>query len=212
MLIISVSYVFKILNSKIYPIFFEYSELKIKKMSTNLINNSIKDLVNNEYDLNDLFKSYKDSSGRVISIDIDTNLINKILARTSIVTEETLTKLEKGKYNDDYAGNIIYMLPTGILFNNNILYNIFPKIPVKMELVGDIICKLDTDVKAYGINNVLIKLSINVETELKILLPFKSKNIKVNTSFPIIIKIIEGTVPQYYFNGLNTPTNINPVS
>jgi len=109
------------------------------------------------------------------------------------------TNLKKG---------IIYELPSGIIFNNTLLNNVLPKIPVKIDLIGNIFCKLNTDIKSYGINNALMEISIQIEADVKILLPFVSSNTKINVDVPIIMKIMEGNVPSYYFDGyLNTMTN-----
>ena len=45
------------------------------------------------------------------------------------------------------------------------LHNIFPKIPVKIELIGNTFCRLKTDVTQYGINNALIKVNVEVPTD-----------------------------------------------
>ena len=37
-----------------------------------------------------------------------------------------------------------------------------------------------------------------------VLLPLTSKKIKVESSIPVAIKLIEGMVPNYYFNGIES--------
>ena len=66
---------------------------------------------------------------------------------------------------------------------------------------------LKTNVKNYGINNVMIEISIQIDVEERILLPFHSKKIAVSSEIPLAIKIIEGQVPNYYSTGLkeNSP-------
>ena len=58
---------------------------------------------------------------------------------------------------------IIYQVPTGIIFNNGLLSNIGPKIPVKLSLIGDVTIDIKTTIKDYGINNAVIQVSINVK-------------------------------------------------
>ena len=77
------------------------------------------------------------------------------------------------------------------------------EIPVRLNIVGTIFSKLTTDVESYGINNAIFKVNLYVSTEIKVILPFTSKNVKLEASIPIIIKIIEGDVPSYYFSNLN---------
>ena len=81
---------------------------------------------NDEY----LFDEDKDTKNEINDIKNNLNKIDK-------------NKLKKG---------IIYELPSGIIFNNAILNNIFPKIPIKISPTGSVMCKLLTDIKNYGIN------------------------------------------------------------
>ena len=77
-----------------------------------------------------------------------------------------------------------------------------------MDLIGSVFSKLSVDIKDYGINNALIKVNINIESEVKILLPFVSSVKKINVDVPVIMKVIEGNVPSYYFDGyLDTIVN-----
>ena len=54
----------------------------------------------------------------------------------------------------------------------------------------------------------MIEVSIIVEVEEMVILPLTTKKIKVETSIPVAIKLIQGTVPNYYFNGIdkNSPS------
>ena len=83
--------------------------------------------------------------------------------------------------------------------NMKFFNNLFPKIPVRLNLVGTIFSKLTTDIESYGINNAILKVNVYVSAEVKVILPFKSENIMIDTSIPLIIKIIEGDIPSYYF-------------
>ena len=82
-----------------------------------------------------------------------------------------------------------------------------PKIPIKLELIGNIICYIKTDIKNYGINDALITIYIDVVAEEKILLPFSSTTTKIETKIPIVMKLIEGDIPSYYMDGyLSNPS------
>ena len=58
---------------------------------------------------------------------------------------------------------IITYIPFGMVTGSSLLYNLGPKIPVKLSLVGDVVTGFSTDVTEYGINNALIKLMIDVK-------------------------------------------------
>ena len=59
----------------------------------------------------------------------------------------------------------------------------------------------------FRFTKALITVNITVEVEVKILLPFVSKNTKIKESIPIIMKVVQGDIPSYYFDGyLSSPS------
>ncbi len=210
LLIISIIYAFKIFNEKALPQFISYSEIETKKIVSNIISNTITEEITNNINMDDLFITLKDSNGDIQSIDFNSSEVNKILVKSSKSVEQNLRYLETGNVNklnlsnydyEKFKNGIIYELPSGIIFNNTLLNNILPKIPIKMSLIGNVLAKLTTSVDSYGINNALIKVNINIEAEVKILMPFVSSNTKLNIDVPILMKMMEGNVPSYYFGG-----------
>ena len=197
------------------PQFINYSKIETKKIVSSIINSSVIEETYKNDNLNNLFIISKDSDLGIKTIDFNQKYVNQILVNTYKVVEKNLIYLEKGEVDKLNLTNvnlpnkkgIIYELPSGVIFNNVMLNNIFPKIPVKIDLIGNIFCRLDTDIKSYGINNALITVNLVVEVEVKILLPFVYENTKIETNIPIIMKIIEGNIPSYYFDGyLSSPS------
>lgn len=210
LLIISIIYIFKIFNEKALPQFISYSEIETKKIVSNIISNTITEEITNNINMENIFITLKDSNGDIQSIDFNSSEVNKILVKSSKSVEQNLRYLENGEIdklnlsnydNEKFKNGIIYELPSGIMFNNTLLNNILPKIPIKMSLIGNVLAKLTTSVDSYGINNALIKVNINIEAEVKILMPFVSSNTILNVDVPILMKIMEGNVPSYYFGG-----------
>lgn len=220
LIFISTIYIFKIFNEKSLPQLISYSEIETKKIVSILVSNTIIEEISNNTNINNFFITTKDNNGDIQSIDFNTSEVNKILNKSSKLVEQNLKYLESGEVDKLNLNNlssidkeklkkgIIYELPSGIVLNNTILNNILPKIPIKMNLIGNVFTKITTDLESYGINNALLKVNINVEAEVKILMPFVSSNTKLNVEIPLIIKVIEGSVPSYYFDGyLGSVTN-----
>ena len=72
--------------------------------------------------------------------------------------------------------------------------------------MGDISSSVSTKITNYGINNALIEVNLNIKLTIMSVLPFLSKKIKIDNSVPISIKMIEGNIPSYYFNGIGKET------
>ena len=217
-IIISLSLIIiNIINKKTLPLFKQYSKLETKKIVSAVVNSSVTEYVTNSIDKDNILITGKDNNGNITSIDFDTVEVNKILTGTSKVVEKNLKYLDQGKLdklgvstnlsNKKLNSGFIFELPSGIIFGNGIMSNILPKIPIKLELIGNIICLINTGIKEYGINNSLVTINIDVIAEEKILLPFSSTTVKIETNIPVVMKLIEGNIPNYYFDGyISNPT------
>ena len=185
-----------------------YAEKQAKKIAVLVIGNAIDSELGEKFKSDNLFIT----DGK--ETNYNTYEINNILKEVSINVKEYLRKLESGELGDiglsdneninvsskKLKKGIIYQVPSGVIFNNGILANLGPKIPVKLSLIGDITTDIVTDIKEYGINNAVIELGVKIIAEEQVILPFGTKQIHVETVVPISIKIINGTVPGYYFN------------
>lgn len=212
LLIISIFYLLKIFSSKALPIFLDYSEVEVNRIASLVINNSLINEIGTKVVFDDLFVIKEDKSGNIVSMDINSSKVNKLLIEASKLLEQNLRYLENGEIDklkvsglniNSKKKGVIYELPSGIIFNNIFLNNLLPKIPVRLNLVGTIFCQLTTDVESYGINNAIFRVNIHATTTIKVVLPFTSKDVSLESKIPVIIKIIEGEVPNYYFGQNN---------
>ena len=60
--------------------------------------------------------------------------------------------------------------------------------------------------KNYGINNAIVQVSVKVTVSEKVIFPYETSQIKIESNIPIAMKLIQGNVPSYYFTGSNTPS------
>ena len=194
------------INKKITPAFFKYAEIETKKISNIIINEAIAQNITNKATPNEIFKVIKDKNEDIKSIDFNTVNINKYLTETTRSIQESLLNIENiknkkilKKYSKtSLEKGIISYVNTGVIFNNPLLANLGPKIPVKVNLAGDIISYISAEVEEYGINNSLVKVFINLKITETVILPFYDKNIDLESKVPIAIKLINGSIPQYY--------------
>ena len=79
--------------------------------------------------------------------------------------------------------------------SKNIFFsNLGPKVPIKLILDGNVVTSLQTDVREYGYNSALIEISVRIEANTEVVLPFKTTNEKIVNIVPVSIKIVEGDV------------------
>ena len=95
----------------------------------------------------------------------------------------------------------------GSVFQNPLLNNRGPKIPVRMELVGSVLTGVNSKVTNYGINNSLIEIFVHIEVNERVILPVTAKNITIVNDIPISYRIIKGKIPSYY-SGTNSSSSM----
>lgn len=204
-LIISVFYILKIFNERAKPLFMEYSSVEVEKLVTLVVNSTVNDIISKDTNMDNIFTDDNNINNKALN-SITYNSLKYVKLNLKYLEEGQVEKLTINKnIFDDYnmkklKKGIVYELPSGVIFNNSIISNVFPKIPVKLNVIGSLAADIDTSVEEYGINSALFKVDLNIHMTVKILLPFTSKNTKINTKIPIVIKIIEGKVPSLYLD------------
>lgn len=206
MSIITINYISK----KIAPSLFKYAEVETKKFSNLIINNAISKVVTEKITPDEIFKITNDKNDQIKSIDFNTPKINEYLTKATKSIQEDIENIEKGKINkinpeitkkykkQNLKKGIIYTLNTGIISGNPIFSNLGPKIPIKINLIGDVISYVSADVEDYGINNSMLRVFINLKVTEQVIIPLYEKNIDMEAKVPIAIKLITGKLPEYY--------------
>lgn len=219
LIVISVIFCINLIGKKITPILMTYAEKKAKSIATIMITEAVNNNVFKDMSKDDLFIETKDNDGNIVSTDFNPVVVNTVLNKITIYVQNYLEQLESGGIEElelsstilssydleKLKKGIIYEIPSGIVFNNSLVSNLGPKIPVKINLNGDVITDIKTEVESYGINNALIKVSVNIKVYMQVIIPFKTKEIVVEADIPVVMKLVEGTVPSYYypFSGTN---------
>lgn len=213
-----------IINIKIIN---KISKDKITDYTTMIASKITKYIVNNAYireDImkysDDVYQIQKNDKGQIINITYDSETINKLLNTVSDRVYNLFNMLEYGdleKINirenilvtdDNKNEGIVMEIPSGIIFNNYLLSNLGPKIPIKITLTGEFESFISTDVSEYGINNALITINMNIIVSEQITMPFITKKIIVENKFPLAINLINGEIPNYYIGGFNKNSNL----
>lgn len=209
-------------SNKSKDVLMAYAESETRKLTILVINKAITKQMSDSW-ANDIFDVVYNDKGEIILIDFNSQNTAKILSTMTSLIELNLRAIEEGKIDmlelpnnslesydmDLLEKGIITYIPFGIATGSSLLYNLGPKIPVKLSLLGDVITGFSTDVTEYGINNALIKLMIDVKVDTRIILPIISKEITINANIPIAMKVVQGKIPDYYMNGFTSRSNIS---
>ena len=202
LVLLIVSLIFKYINTKIVPPLEVYAENEVKKISSLIISDAVESISFSEEEAMSFFNTLTNKSDEVISVDFNTAKINKSLVKLNKAVYKDLKSFENGRYKledtEIETEDLIYKIPLGYITGNYTLSNIGPKVPLKAKVIGSVVSNIKTELSSYGINNSLLKVYIDVTVNMRFMLPLISKDVLVNNSIPLVVKIIQGKIPNVY--------------
>lgn len=211
------------INKILFPTLMEYAKQDAKKFALTIMEHSVDDRVLSILKEEEIFTISKNKDGEISDIDFNPIIINKVLNTTTKIVSDNLKNIEKGNIDnityinkEDYnlkklKSGIISELPLGLATKNALLSNIGPKIPVRLSLSGNVVSNILTNTKSYGINSAIVEIYAHVEVYEQVMIPFISKEVKIQNNVPIAIKIINGKVPEYYLGEKNLSSFSIPI-
>lgn len=210
-----------VVNYGIKPTLTRYAESQTKKIAPIVISKAVKEVIPNVKDIREITEMVQNGSGGS-SVQYKTDIINQIQADITRAIQLNLKQAEAGNLDAlteetgvefDYESSsqgegIVYSFPLGQATNNALLGNLGPRIPIRFTAIGDVTTNVDTRVEQYPINNMFVTISIQVQVNVQIIIPFGTKEAVVQQEVPIAIGLYPGDVPQFYNNSGNTNPSI----
>lgn len=129
-----------------------------------------------------------DYSGRIVSIQSDTQRVNQLKAQ---ITQALISSLDK-------SANIPLNLSLGTLSGFEMLAGRGPEIEFNLELRGGITTEIKSDFFDSGINQTLHRISCVVSADYFIIMPGHRFAVTLSTIVPIAESVIVGDVPDAY--------------
>lgn len=192
---------FRYINRGVKTVLSVYAVNEIKSESALLINESISALNMGSYE--EYINVVKNKDDEIISVDFNSQLINKNLVEINNKIYKSLKLIETGEYNftnDLYVekNTLTYEIPLGLITRSPALVNFGPKVPFKARIIGNVVSNIKTEITPYGINNSLLKVYIDITVSSRLSMPFISEEVSTLVSTPIVIKLINGRIPNVY--------------
>lgn len=175
------------------------------------INNIVKEVLSNiDFDQEGIVKVEKGSDGSITQINYDTKILNDILYTALNTIDESLLAAQDGLADPTtkevfYDDGVIYEVPLGYLTHIYFLYNVGPKIKVRMKMMNDVTGEIKTKTEPYGINNTMVKISLKVNVSAEVLTYLRTTSLLETSEIPIVLQIVNGKTPS--ISPYNTTTN-----
>lgn len=168
---------------------FEMAEVRGVQLATEAINNAVRIKVAEEnMDYYDIIKIHKDINGKLVLIEANTIKINRISSETTLAVQAALIRLSEQTMS----------IPLGQITRIDLLANRGPLIKVEIVPMGSVSVDVDNKFEQAGINQTKHSIYLTFNTDVRIVIPFKSGRASVITRVPIAENIIIGEVPTTF--------------
>jgi sporulation protein YunB len=162
------------------------------QLATEAVNRAIYEQVLANVNYEDLIMIHKDKDARVTMMQADTIRISRIVTEAGIKIRAALKEIEE----EDFT------IPMGQILGLDLLASKGPRLPVQIIPMGMVSVSTSEVFEQAGINQVKHILYLNIETDMKIVIPVVQESVHLVSKIPIVENVIIGQVPEAYFSGL----------
>ncbi|MDO5793240.1 MAG: sporulation protein YunB [Turicibacter sp.] len=218
-IVLGLVYLAHFMYSNLYAIVMNYASKQTINIATLIIKEAIGQSELVSFNVEDVIHFEENDKGYVSSVYINTPELNRLLVSATHQVEEKLLLVESGDlselgldaiYGGPYEDGVLLSVPLTAALNLSLFHEYGPRFPVSAKVIGNAVTDIVTDVKPYGINNAMLEISLKVTVRMKVTLPFKSDETVVSVASPIVIKMITGQTPEYYYIGSSSASPLSP--
>ncbi|GGE48500.1 sporulation protein YunB [Pullulanibacillus camelliae] len=208
-----------LVNEKVSPVLMEIAKAKTKQIATYAINSGLGKQEIHEMEQyqsddgkSDLYTITYDKDDQITSVNYNMVAVTRIFSEVTQKIQQYLRAVEEGTINpvntdfndtqiEGGEKGVIAKIPLGQATENVLFSNLGPTIPVRMVVTSNVIPNIKNEVKEVNINGAYIQIYLAVKVQVKVVLPFETKNVSILTTIPITSQYLPGKVPNYYSSG-----------
>ncbi len=177
-----------VVERNLKPTIKDIGEARARQIATEVVNDAIKQKVAENVEYQDLIAVQKDSQGRIVLMQPDISGINGLASDTTLSINEALKDLENQRFS----------IPLGQVLGNQLLANCGPSIKVKIYPVGSVQTSVIEQFEEAGINQSRHCIYLDIQSQIKVVVPLLTSQIKVSAQVPVSDTVIVGQVPDTY--------------
>lgn len=179
-----------IVDIKIKSSILQLARSKAQLTETAAINRIVNEKVVNDIEYQELVTVHKDGQGRIVMIQPNTIMLNKIMTQTVIEVAEASEQMRADSIS----------IPAGQLLGPAFLAGYGPKFKVKIIPAGEVQVNVLNKFDQAGVNQTRHLIYFKINSNIKIAVPYLDETIRVSTVIPLAETIIVGEVPKTYLN------------
>lgn len=137
----------------------------------------------------------RDGEGTLRAIQYDMGEVNRVSSQATHKVLQTLNNM----------GEEVFPIPLGQLTGLDFLASWGPGIPVRMIPVGGLKTTPVASFASAGINQTWHRILLDIQVTMRVAVPLIAEEILVSTQVPIMEEVFIGSVPTWYFAGMENP-------
>ncbi|NLB51910.1 MAG: sporulation protein YunB [Syntrophomonadaceae bacterium] len=192
--------IFLIIDYKLNASIIEIAKAKAQTTVVQDINTVVNQEIVSQIKYQDIVDIHKDKEDRIVLIQPNTIVLNRMMAATSFEVAKSLDNLS--------AENI--EIPLGQITGSKILAGYGPLMKARIITVGQVYVDVLNKFEEAGINQTRHLIYFNISSKVKIAVPFLNEEINVSTTIPLAETIIIGEVPETYVSVSDDKVPIYP--
>ena len=191
---------FFIVDYKLKASVIEIAKAKAQITVAEKINTVTNQEIVSKIEYQDIVNIHKDKEDRIVLIQPNTIILNKMMANTVVEIAKSLDNLSEESID----------IPLGQITGSQILAGYGPKMKVKIIAVGQVNVDVLNKFEGAGINQTRHLVYFNINSKIKVAVPFIDEEVNVSTTIPLAETIIIGDVPETYVSVSDDKAPIYP--
>ncbi|MGD0154168.1 MAG: sporulation protein YunB [Thermacetogeniaceae bacterium] len=178
---------FIVFEHNLKPTIRTIAEAEARWVATEAVNRAIKNEIAT-VDYSQLIMVQKDAQGHIVLMQPNLVRINQLASDTTLAIQASLQSL----VNQQFA------IPVGQVLGSQLLANYGPRVRVSIYPIGTVRANVFDRFEEAGINQTRHRLYLDIETQVKVVVPLITSDVTVSTQVPITDTVIVGQVPPVY--------------
>ena len=191
---------------QLIPFIKEYGQMEIERFNQLVISHSY---FTDQKQYDELVIIDRNEENEIAVLDFDMVKVSQLANRIVLDIENIYSQIENGTYQAQdesyYQRRMEEVSQTGIIasLSLNTLFHLpsflmLPSIPLTYKHLSSVGSSISKKIENYGVNNVMIELSIDIKMNIAMIYPFFEQYHTQVISIPILLEIFQGQVPLVY--------------